>query len=316
MPDVDDAELVRAAQHGAVECLGALLGRHRAGMLAAALSVLGHRPEAEDAVQEAQLIAMRRIGDLRDPAAAGPWLRAIARNACRAQARAVREIPVDRLDDLVRPAADGDPGRAVERHATRDWVWHAVHELTPALRLVAMLRYFTAVHTYDQIAAVCGVPVGTVRSRLSQARAKLAEALLATADVAHDDAAALERARRREAEEMLAAAHRGRYAEVLAQTWSPAVETMWGGGVVTRGQDPLVRAMYDDIADGVGYRLADIVAGRDIVILQTDLSNPPDDPFHCPPSAMWVEHLHDGLVSRLRLFHPPREPGQRSVKSR
>jgi RNA polymerase sigma-70 factor (ECF subfamily) len=52
----------------------------------------------------------------------------------------------------------------------RDWVWHAIEELSPNLRLVTMLRYFTEVTAYEHIAELCAVPVGTVRSRLSQAR--------------------------------------------------------------------------------------------------------------------------------------------------
>jgi RNA polymerase sigma-70 factor (ECF subfamily) len=302
--DTSDAELVRAARDGAVECLGALLGRHRAGMVAVALSVLGHRPAAEDAVQEAALVALRRIGDLRDPDAVGPWLRAIVRNACRMQVRGTREVPVDRLDELALPAG-ADPADLVDRNATADWVWRAVHELSPGLRLVAMLRYFTDVTAYDQIAAVCGVPVGTVRSRLNQARARLAEALLATVDLVHDDAAALLRARRREATELLEAAHGGWFAQALAQTYAPSVTTSWPDGDFTRGQEPMVRVMNGDIGDGVQHRLADVVAGRDIVILRTDMINPPHDPFHCPPSAVWVKHLDGGRVSHLRLFHPP-----------
>ncbi|MCA2214376.1 RNA polymerase sigma factor [Jidongwangia harbinensis] len=309
MRDTDEAQLVRAARGGAVECLGVLLARHRAGMVAVALSLLGHRPAAEDAVQEAALVALRRIGDLRDPDAVGPWLRAIVRNACRMQLRGAREVPVDQLDALALPAG-ADPADLVDRQATGDWVWRAVHELSPALRLVTMLRYFTDVTAYDQIAAVCGVPVGTVRSRLSQARARLAEALLATADQVHDDAAALRRARRREAVELLEAAHRGRFAEALAQTYAPSVTTSWPDGLRSRGQDFLVRVMDGDIGDGVRYRLTDVAADRDIVILRTDLISPPHDPFHCPPSAVWVKHLDGGRVGHLRLFHPPARADQ------
>ncbi|MET1071421.1 MAG: sigma factor, partial [Umezawaea sp.] len=69
-PDVvSDVELVRAAQSGEVAALGTLLARHRAGMRAVALGVLGYGPDADDAVQDASLAALSGIGDLRDPAA-------------------------------------------------------------------------------------------------------------------------------------------------------------------------------------------------------------------------------------------------------
>ncbi|NEE01122.1 sigma-70 family RNA polymerase sigma factor [Phytoactinopolyspora halotolerans] len=302
----DDAELVRAAQAGDVECSGVLLARHWGAMRAVALSILGHRPEADDALQEAALTAVRRIGDVRDAASVGPWLRAIVRNVCRMQVRGRTEVPADQLDLLARPAIDSDPAELLDRHAARDWVWRAIEELSPSLRLVTMLRYFTGVTAYEQIAALCGIPVGTVRSRLSQARTKLTDALLATADAAHDDVAALTRTRRAEATEMLRAAERGSYAELLAATWSTDVETTWPDGQRTTGQDQLIRAMYGDVEDGVRYRLAHVVASRGVTILETDLISPPDDPFHCPPGAVWVLALEDRRVRRLRLFHPER----------
>jgi DNA-directed RNA polymerase specialized sigma24 family protein len=82
-----DAELTRGAQSGDVVALGLLLSRHRPGMRAVALSLLGHGQDADDAVQDASLVALLRIGDVRDPAAVGPWLRMIVRNAYRTRPR-------------------------------------------------------------------------------------------------------------------------------------------------------------------------------------------------------------------------------------
>jgi RNA polymerase sigma-70 factor (ECF subfamily) len=50
--------------------------------------------------------------------------------------------------------------------------------------------------------------------------------------------------------------------------------------------------------------LTNVVAGRDVVIWETDLISPPEDPFHCPPALAWVQFVRDGRVSRLRMFHP------------
>jgi DNA-directed RNA polymerase specialized sigma24 family protein len=87
-----DTELVRAAQAGDGTSLGVLFGRHRAAMYAVALAILGAGPDAEDGVQDAALIAIGRLGDLRDPEAVGPWLRGIVRNTCRALRRRDRFI--------------------------------------------------------------------------------------------------------------------------------------------------------------------------------------------------------------------------------
>ncbi|MFF3439811.1 RNA polymerase sigma factor [Streptosporangium sp. NPDC002721] len=304
-----EVDLVREAQSGDVASLGLLLARHRSDMRAVALGILGYCPEVDDVVQEAALIALRRIGDVRDPHAVAPWLRTVVRNACRMHLRTRKAVPVADLEPLVPPRGEPDPGEILDRHATRDWVWRAMEELSPNLRLVTMLRYFTEVTAYEHIAELCGVPVGTVRSRLSQARAKLSEALLATANLAHDDVAVLTEARRREAEETLRAARQGSFAEALAAHWSPEVEVTWSRGKRTKGFDYLVRAMERDLDDGVRQSLTNVVAGREVVIWETDLKNPPEDPFHCPPAAAWVQFLEAGRVRRFRLFHLPRDTG-------
>ncbi|MFB7570717.1 RNA polymerase sigma factor [Streptomyces sp. NPDC056165] len=58
----EDAALTRAAQAGDVAALGQLLERHRAGMRAVALSVLGPGPDVDDVLQDAAVTALRRVG--------------------------------------------------------------------------------------------------------------------------------------------------------------------------------------------------------------------------------------------------------------
>ena len=56
------------------------------------------------------------------------------------------------------------PEEVIDRQLLQDWVWHAVEELSPSLRVVAMLRYFSDVSTYEQIA-----PYASCRSARSAA---------------------------------------------------------------------------------------------------------------------------------------------------
>jgi Sigma-70, region 4 len=67
-------------------------------------------------------------------------------------------------------------------------VWAALYELPEVLRVTAMLRYFGFYSSYAEISAILGVPIGTVKSRLNQVKVKLAEALLKTAGLEHDEA--------------------------------------------------------------------------------------------------------------------------------
>lgn len=293
-----DGELTRAAQAGNVGALGLLLARHEADMRAVALGILGYSPEVDDVVQDAALIALRRIGDVRDPDAIGAWLRMVVRNECRMRFRRARELPIG-ADMLM--VDDQSPDRVIEQHAVRDWIWSAIEELSPTLRLPLMLRHFTGVTSYEQIAVACDVPVGTVRSRLNQAKVKMTEALLATATQAHDDAAKLTAERRREGIETLEFAERGRFAEVVA-LWSPEIELV--SGPLRGGPDFMVRGMAGDLEAGVHQRMHQTVASRDVTIWEMDMINPPDDPFHCPPSVVWLFTLDQGRPQHLRLIHP------------
>lgn len=296
-----DAELTAQAQAGDADALAILLARHEAGMKAVALRILGRGADADDAVQDAILIALRKIGDVRDGAAVGAWLRMIVRNECRARLRPAREIAV--LTDPDRVSGDAGPESVIESHAMRDWIWTAIEGLSPSLRLTVMLRYFSSVTAYDRIAALCDVPIGTVRSRLAAAKTQLVDLLASSREVAHDDSAALTTARHRDGVELLAAAQRGQFAAVVADRWAPDVQLHAGMGE-RGGRDMLLRAMDRDLKAGIRQRVTGTVASRDLTIWDNAMSSPPDDPEHCPPAVTWLLTHEHGLVQSLRLFFP------------
>jgi RNA polymerase sigma factor (sigma-70 family) len=291
------------AQAGEVAALGALLARHQADMRAVALAILGHGPDAEDAVQEAALVALRRIGDVRDPAAVGPWLRMIVRNACRMRLRARSREQLDAGLDLASSAPG--PEQVLDDLALRDWVWHAIEQLSPALRTTLLLRHFSGITGYEEIARACDIPVGTVRSRLSEARTKLSSALLATAEDRHSDASRLTRAAGIEAVETLTAAERGTFAEVAADRWAPDFR-IFAGGRLHGGIDAALGGMDGDLSAGVHQHFVNAVASKDLMIWEMTMANPPQDPDHCPPGVVWLMSLEQGRVRELRLYHPKR----------
>ena len=300
-----DEELTRRAQAGETGALGLLLARHQAPMRAVAMSLLGYGPDAEDAVQDAALTALRRIGDVRDPAAVGAWLRAVVRNASRMRLRATQETPgLDGLDHLhLRDQEPSHPERLIEQHAMRDWIWDAVEELPPQLRLVLMLRHFSGITSYQEIAAACEVPVGTVRSRLNQARGK------------HGPGAAVDRrpgARRR------CRAHRGEQARgrgdpggVGARHPAPGdLRVVADGDGTGRPTQPAgerihpIPVMRQILEDGVRQHLRHVVAGRDITIWEMDVTNPDGAVNPCPPTLAWLMFRQNGRVQRLRVVFP------------
>jgi RNA polymerase sigma-70 factor (ECF subfamily) len=109
--------------------------------------------------------------------------------------------------------------------------------------------------------------------------------------------------------ETLAAAERGEFERAVRDAWWPELEAITPHGQRVgdgHGGGPalLIRGMDSDLSRGVHQRIRNVVASRDVMIWEADLISPPDDPQHCPPGVVWLQHLRDGRVRRLRLFHP------------
>ena len=136
---------------------------------------------AHDVVQEAYLRAFRFFSGLRGEQAR-PWLLGIVRNACydwMRQNRALAEhLEFDELRDSegATAAMTGDPALQWEQRTQRGRVNAAIEALAPPFREVIVLREIEEM-PYEEIALVAGIPIGTVMSRLSRARAALRVAL-------------------------------------------------------------------------------------------------------------------------------------------
>jgi RNA polymerase sigma-70 factor, ECF subfamily len=299
----DDAPLVRQAQAGDAAGLGELLERHRALLHAVAVGMLGHGPQAEDAVHDTFVIALRRIGDLRDPAAARAWLLAILGNVCRAQLRRATPEP---MADVPEPPAGAPVEAAIDRLALRDWVWTALDRLSPPLRLAVVLRYFSGASSYDAIADLSGVPVGTIRSRLNAARTQLADALLETAADRHPGPA---RELAVATGVAMTALQRTGDASALHDVFREDLRFRLADRVQRQGRDAYAARIVRDLEDGVSARVRNVVVGADLALIELWLDSPPGQPLHCPPAATQV-HFHDGHVTDRVVAHYAPRPGR------
>ena len=136
--------------------------------------------DAEDAVQECYLRALRHFDSYRGPAMK-PWLLAILRNVCNAEfaRRSKEEVPTDYSSDES-PADEmpmwqepqPSPEKMMVRQQDTATIRRLVAELPEPFREAIVLREVNNL-SYQEIAQVAGVPVGTVMSRLARARAML-----------------------------------------------------------------------------------------------------------------------------------------------
>jgi RNA polymerase sigma-70 factor (ECF subfamily) len=303
---VNDGELVQAARQGDAVSLALLLERHRVPLLGLAISLLSNGQDAEDVVQDACLAALAGIERVRDPDAAGAWLRAVTRNLCYSRLR--RSRPEYSLDGAVGEASSipplPSPEEAIDRLALRDWVWAALAELPEPLRVTAMLRFFSSCTSYEQIAALLGVPAGTVASRLSQVKIKLADALLRTAGLAHDEVRTQGEEIARLVTDGFAEYERsGRLRETLGAFLAEDVVARNSFGTEVRGRetvlaDIMARGEADQRA-GISLRLNAVWSSQDVTILETMFVGPPGVQFACPPFCLEVHVQRDRRTHHL-----------------
>jgi len=302
-----DAELAVAARGGDCACLGLLLERHRARLYAAALRVLGYGPEAEDAVHDTFLIALRHIGGLKDPQAVVGWLHIVLHRCCLRQLRRRRgEILTADVPD--RPDERASIEERLEKVALREWVWDALRKLPEPLQATAMLRYFGSYQTYEELAAILAVPIGTVRSRLSEAKRKLAEMLLESAGLVDADARSQSRERQRFYIEIFDGLNRHGERDRFFGHFAEDLHLVRRGSKPVLGRSFLALEVDSDTEAGVRLEPQRILSASHVTVIEGRFVNPPEDPFHCPPGVALVIFQRDGKARRLHLHLSPRPP--------
>jgi RNA polymerase sigma-70 factor (ECF subfamily) len=157
--------------------LAGLVRQHHAAVYGYAFRLCGAPAEAEDLTQQTFLIAQQKLGQLREPERARGWLLAIARSCflkSRRKARPLSAADVElAVDEIAAPVPEAE---AIDR----EQLAATLAELPDEFRLVLLMFYFEDL-SYQAIAEALEIPIGTVMSRLSRAKAHLRRRLSGTA---------------------------------------------------------------------------------------------------------------------------------------
>jgi len=176
---VTDVDLVARARQGDPAAFGELVDRHRASVYRAALAALRSPADAEDAAQDAFLLAYQRLNSFRGEASFKTWLLTItwhqAINRRRSLASVWRRMVTPKTEDEAEAAIAGiaasglSPEDAAAQDQLRRGIHDAIRALTPKLR-DALLLAQAGDYSYEEIGAMLGAPVGTIKWRVSEAR--------------------------------------------------------------------------------------------------------------------------------------------------
>jgi RNA polymerase sigma-70 factor (ECF subfamily) len=203
---VTDAELVARARNGDHAAFGDLVDRHRTAVYRAALAALRLHAEAEDAAQDAFVLAWRRLGSFRGDASFKTWLLTIAwhqainrrrtlgrwwkRTAPLPQeeggasssvaagshsyvacgfSRTSRTVEGGISDGRMTGSVDGTPEQLLADEELRRDIARAIRALSTKLRDTLLLAQ-SEEYSYEEIATMLKAPVGTIKWRVSEAR--------------------------------------------------------------------------------------------------------------------------------------------------
>ena len=176
----DDRALLAAHVDGDPEAFGVLFGRHRDRLWAVALRTIGDREEAADAVQDALLSAHRAAARFRGDSQVTTWLHRIVVNACLDRIRKRQAHPTVPLPDGSHSddaqLRGPEPAAPMHDHDTALVVREALAAL-PAEQRAALVLVDVQGYGVAEAAEMLGVAEGTVKSRCSRGRARMAVAL-------------------------------------------------------------------------------------------------------------------------------------------
>jgi len=184
-PDVD---LVEQCQAGDASAFDELVRRYQDRVYNTVYRYLGNHEDALDVAQEVFVRAYRAIDTFRGHAQVYTWLYSIAANLARNRLRdhgrkgRNRGTSLDALEEAAPDAAQrataatDTPRDLAQRQELEQALDHCLEALPDLYRLAFVLRTWDGL-SYEDIAASCGCPKGTVKSRLNQARSRLADCL-------------------------------------------------------------------------------------------------------------------------------------------
>lgn len=175
----------------------ALMRQHNRMLFRTARAILHDDAEAEDALQDAYVLAYRAMGKFRGEAKVSTWLARIVANEALQRLRKSRRrdaiVPLRSSDNLeeINEIPEGNmsqgPERSAERAEMRKLLEKRIDALPDAYRPVFMLRAVEEL-SVEETAEVLNIPAATVRSRFFRARSLLRESLAAEVDLACEDA--------------------------------------------------------------------------------------------------------------------------------
>ena len=179
----DDTQLVKASRHGNQDAFALLVQRHQRRVFNMVMRMLQDYEDASEVTQEAFLAAWQGLPSFRGEARFATWLYRITYHCCLRQLeRRKRErnlqavIEVEQILESMHKEQQAED--ILERRDRQAMVREQMEQLPSQYRMVLILRHLQEM-TYEEMADILSMPVGTIKTHLFRARNLLKKRLLA-----------------------------------------------------------------------------------------------------------------------------------------
>lgn len=281
-----------------------LFDRHRGMLYAIALRMLGHGEDAKDAVQETFIKAYTHLHTLQHEAALGSWLRSIIQNQCLMELRS-RKKNLAVLNEYAKDTDIIEDARQDAECAPAE-IKTTLAYLSETLQLTTMLRFFGRNSSYEEIATILSIPVGTVRSRLAESRTKLASLI-------GRDNGNIKNNKAKEMEDFYQFHFLSLYDDAVTRNaflehFDKNVFISLSSGKTKIGSGYMKKEIEFDLRHGARATLAEVHSSGNVSILELANINPPDKPNLCPVAGTFIAVHPQNRVEKMFLHNAPKVP--------
>lgn len=298
----------RDAINGDNQALAELFEWYKPNLYTTALQICGNSPTAKDILQDTYITAITNIKKLRDPGSVYSWMRRILIH------HGYHIIQRNKKCQLIDPLVTNDldcrytAESEWDQSSNQELVFMALKQLSEELLSCVMLRYYSKSNSYNDIALILGIPVGTVRSRLAAARDKMMKFLPAYTE------------RSDEAARMEANAWTDYYWKIMTTIYDVPhsrndffnhfnrdLSIQFTSGKKATGRTLFEKEIDNDLYYGSRMNLSEVFSGHTITVVEGNNFNHPDYPDRCAPDTTLVFVRHKDKVQRLYVFDSNRD---------
>lgn len=295
---------VEEARRNNNTCFNNLITYYHTDMLAYASKICRYNNIAEDALQDAYLNAFTHISSLKDTDSFANWLRTIVKRSCW-QYLNINNTTLPLSSKLIdSKISDVSLGDEVEKNNLNEFLWERITHISEPLRIVLMLRYYSTNDDYKDIALILGIPVGTVRSRLNEAKKQLKK-------IWQCDLSEMPEKIKSDAEywnqfyehSFIHLQSDDSVRKMFRDHLIPRLEIKFTSGKTAYGRETIEKEIDDDIKFGTSYNLNTVFNLKDTGIIQVENINSKSTPDRCPPTSTFIFHRKVNKTMTLQMHN-------------